>query len=435
MCKFTICVSLWLAACAVISQSPSRVLASTESGTPVLDSLISVALEKNPSVVSAGHRHESVRYAARASGSLPDPQLSVALSNLPKGSLSLSETPMSGIAIGLSQQIPWPGKLGAKSRLAELEADISRLETKSIRDDVVAAITTAYYQYVYRVEEERILVQNVGLVEAMAEVARTNYENGTGTAQDLLRARTTIAKLENRIAEAQQIQTSSLVLIGGLTDNMSTVPTDLTVVLPDMIPLSSVDTYLAAASSDNPQLARAEVRTDQASARKSLVKAAYWPDIMLGLEYRIRDNGLLMDPVEGRDFLSAKVSLSLPLWFSRKQKNNSRAAEAALQASRSQRLATERRLEYEIRDSYQTLSRLVENFRRYDREIIPLAETAVESADISYRVGQLDFVHLLSAQLELLDARLQRVHILATWHQQLAVLEELSGLSHREVIQ
>ncbi len=435
MYRFTTSVSLWLAAFTVMMPSPLRALASTGADTSVLDSLISVALEKNLSVVSAGHRHESARYAARSSGSLPDPQLSVALSNLPKGSLSLSETPMSGIAIGLSQRIPWPGKLGAKRRLAELEADIFQLEMRGIRDNVIRAITTAYYHYVYGVEAERILAQNVSLVEAMAEVARVNYENGIGTAQDLLRARTTLAKLENRIAEAQQMQTSSLVQIGELTDNPATVSTELAVVLPDMTLLGSVEMHLAAAFSENPKLVQADIRTDQASARKPLAKAAYWPDIMLGLEYRVRDNSLLMDPVDGRDFLSAKVSLSLPLWFSGKQKNNTRAADAALQASRSQRLATECRLEYEIRDSHQTLSRLAENFHRYDREIIPLAEAAVESADISYRVGQLDFMHLLSAQLELLDARLQRTKVLITWHQQFAVLEGLSGLSHREVLQ
>lgn len=88
-----------------------------------LNRLIQAALENYPELTVTRLNQTAAFSRSSAAGDLPDPMLSLGLLNLPSGSLALDETPMSGIAIGLSQQIPWPGELRARSTLAGLAAE------------------------------------------------------------------------------------------------------------------------------------------------------------------------------------------------------------------------------------------------------------------------------------------------------------------------
>ncbi|OQX90648.1 MAG: hypothetical protein B6D58_09780, partial [candidate division Zixibacteria bacterium 4484_95] len=87
----------------------------------VLDSLIQVALEKNPDIIAAESNYQAAQYNKKASGWLPDPIILIAGSNLPYTGLSLGQTAMSGVSIGFSQKIPWPSKLSSKKNIAGLK--------------------------------------------------------------------------------------------------------------------------------------------------------------------------------------------------------------------------------------------------------------------------------------------------------------------------
>ncbi|MDH4158392.1 MAG: TolC family protein, partial [candidate division Zixibacteria bacterium] len=101
---------------------PLAGMAVDNHASQTLDSLIGVALEANPDIRAAQFDLAAAEYGARTAGSLPDPQLSAGALNLPRTSLSLGETPMSAFSIGLSQAIPWPGKLRARGAIARLQA-------------------------------------------------------------------------------------------------------------------------------------------------------------------------------------------------------------------------------------------------------------------------------------------------------------------------
>ena len=72
-----------------------------------LDSLIDLALKNYPDLQAASLSEAGLSYDARAAGALPDPQFTLSLLNLPTSSLALDETPMSGVAVGVSQRLPW----------------------------------------------------------------------------------------------------------------------------------------------------------------------------------------------------------------------------------------------------------------------------------------------------------------------------------------
>ena len=88
----------------------------------ILDSLIAEGLRANPDLKAARFVFQSEKFKAKASGTLPDPTLGLAFSNLPVDSYRLDETPMSGISLGITQMLPFPLKLKAKSDIGHLAA-------------------------------------------------------------------------------------------------------------------------------------------------------------------------------------------------------------------------------------------------------------------------------------------------------------------------
>jgi outer membrane protein TolC len=92
-------------------------------GNTTLDSLIGIALQTNPDIQAAGYARDEAEFRSRVSGALPDPKVMLAALNMPRSSLALDETPMSGFQIGIEQTIPWPGKLRSRVRAGESERD------------------------------------------------------------------------------------------------------------------------------------------------------------------------------------------------------------------------------------------------------------------------------------------------------------------------
>ncbi len=412
--KGTICVIVGL-----LLASASQ--AGYISDNPTLDSLVQVALERNPAVQALEHHHNAAEFGAGYAGWLPDPQFSVGLLNLPRTSFGFDETPMTGVWVGLSQNIPWPGKLSAKAEIAHLNSESRALDLAAQRYRIRRLVTTSYYDYSYWTFAGEILSENLALLQDIIAVAQTRYANGLGSAQDVLRSQTAKARLDNRIVMARQMRSSALVRLGQLTDN----PTTISVSLSPVLPPTSSDAADSISEMSNPILANATLKSAIAEKQVSLARSTYWPDIMFGIDYGIRKD-IPMDPVRGEDFLTFKIGLKIPLWFFVRQKNQTAAARQSLLASRAEERSITNEVEQEVADVRLALQSLVERVDQYDLLILPQARAAREAAQVAYEVGQVDFNGLLSAQLDVMDIELERLQLLKQYHHQAAVLRELS---------
>ncbi|MFZ5979680.1 MAG: TolC family protein, partial [Candidatus Zixiibacteriota bacterium] len=352
-----------------------------------------------------------------------DPVLSVGFLNLPHGSLSFDETPMSGIAVGWSQALPWPGKLSAQNSLAHLESDFQNLQEEAFRNSIVRQVRESYYEYSYQMLADSVLGQSLGLLDDLIGAVETRYANGFGTARDLLRAQTTRSRLENRRRQVQQQAWAALLQLTWLTDDPDLTKQTLPPYL--ILDISSEAITSMALEKNNPSLAGMAVRTGVAQTQEALARADYWPDFTVGVDYILRRD-IPGDPVRGEDYLTFKIGLRLPLWFS-KQRNNSQAAFQNVQTSKEKERAFASRLERMISNKTGQLRTTRQSYLQYEREILPQAKAAYEAAMTAYEVGQVDYNTLISAQLELLDIELERLSLLKDYHTTLAVLLELTG--------
>ncbi|MBU8934847.1 MAG: TolC family protein [candidate division Zixibacteria bacterium] len=393
-----------------------------------LDSLIKVALERNPTIHAAQYKQSAAEHRNEFAGWLPDPKLTAAILNLPRTSLSFDETPMSGVALGLSQTIPWPGKLSARADIARLGSDIKAMDLAARQNNVIRQVTHYYYDYSHWDLVETVLTESMQLVEDITRVAQTRYANGNGSLQDVLRSETSKARIENRILMARQKAASALVQIARLTDQSRTTDAALVPALPS-IPRRDMEIPLELS---NPILAKASIGLSVAARKVDLARSEYWPNLTVGIDYRIRKD-IPMDAVSGEDFLSFKVGLSLPVWFFTRQRNQTSAARQSFLAAQADEHTIINRVERQIADTKFVLKSLRERTAQYDRSILPQALAASEAAQVAYEVGRVDFNGFLSAQLDVMNIELERLELLKQYHQRTAALSELAPDS-KEVI-
>lgn len=405
-------------------------LAATAGAQEVLDSLIRVALKNNPRIQSARFEQAAAEYRAEAAGVLPDMQFMVAAMNLPRTSLSLDETPMSGVVFGVSQMVPWPSKLSAKGKIAGLMTDIEAQDVSVREDNIIRLMAESYYEYSYWSEAERILDRHLELTGSIILTAENKYSYGKGVVRDVLRAQTALAKMENRKLEITRMKKSALLLIGILLDNPALGEEDIAPSLPALIPIEGTDLG-APGGIDNPILKQADLMTRMAGENLSLTRAGYWPDLMVGIDYVSRRDHP-MDAVRGEDYLSFKVALQMPVWFFKKQRNQNRSARQALAAAEADKRAMELEINRQIGDVRLSLETIRESLDNYRNVILPRARAAYEAAEVAYEVGKADFEGLLSAQKDLLDIELEERGLLKNYHQKIARFEELTGFGRRD---
>ncbi len=99
---------------------------AVSSGVPTsLVALIEEAQLKNPEIQASQHEYRAKTVGANAAGALPDTE--IMLQNLSVGSprpfAGYTNSDFAYVGIGVSQQIPWPGKRDLRSAVARLDAE------------------------------------------------------------------------------------------------------------------------------------------------------------------------------------------------------------------------------------------------------------------------------------------------------------------------
>src|SRR2546428_13057446 len=115
------------------------------AGDSGLRSLVAEALARNPTVAQ---RQAAVRAATlriRPAGSLPDPMLTVGVMDLVLPHFEFNQSDFTEADIELSQDIPWPGSLGARSGGGRAAAGGARAEEGSVRREGTTPMAVAYF--------------------------------------------------------------------------------------------------------------------------------------------------------------------------------------------------------------------------------------------------------------------------------------------------
>ena len=132
-----------------------------------LDTAVAMAEQSNPGLAQRQAQAEAMSALPSQLGSLPDPMISMGLVNLPTDSLNTSQEAMTQWQLGISQEIPFPGKLALKQQAATERANASALMTTEYKQQLIQYVTSYWWQLFYLEKTLAIISTNKNATQAV----------------------------------------------------------------------------------------------------------------------------------------------------------------------------------------------------------------------------------------------------------------------------
>ncbi len=391
----------------------------------VLEEWIQEALENNPRLEAAYQRVLSAEKAIPQAGAFPDPQFIFSLSNLPLDSLSFDQDPMTGKVIGIMQMFPFPGKLSISTDIAEYEAAAVEYQREEIRNQIIQSVKQAYFDLYAMDRAVGTIEKNKELMEQFALVAETKYKTGSGLQQDVLRAQVEISKLEDAFIMWRQKRLSAAFRLNALLNRP--VQTRIEKTSPELnLPNGLLKRFSAEGIEQNRPLLKAwNQKIQKAGTEVKLAERGVWPDFTVGASYRQRSD--LVDMKQMTDFISATLTVNIPLYLNRKQKAKIAEQELAFKAVRSEYENVKINILSEIQSIIAELERNRKRVELYKGGLLIQARQSLESAQAGYKVGKVDFLTLINNWMMLQNYELEYFFALSHFHKSLADYERAVG--------
>lgn len=379
----------------------------------------------NPQLALERAGAEAASHRIVPAGALDDPRVSYAASNVPLDELDFDSTPLSGHQFGLMQKMPFPGVLGNREAAALAALDASNSSVDDRKRAIASAVETAWAQLGFAQRALEITEQNIDLLRQLATIAEARYRVGTGIQQDVLRAHVELtALLKERLDREAAIQTSASTLVA-LLDLPPATEFARTEPLSDDAPLPQLESLFARLEEGSPRLASLRARIEEAKRRRRVAELEGYPDFDLGVGYRLRKD-VVGDPVKGDDFISASVTVRLPV---NRGKWRARVAErdSLLRREQARYRGAVAELQAGLRRAFAELVRSDSELTLLETGLVPQARQSLESSRSGYGVGRIDFLSLLDSQVRLLNAELRLVRSARDRRAAFAALEAAIG--------
>lgn len=384
------------------------------------------ALARHPALAGQRARAEASSARPDQAGSLPDPRLSLNMMNVPLDSLDLGQEPMTQIQLGISQALPYPGKLDRKRRSAEHRARAAGQDVEALRLDLLRQVRDGWWRLAFLDRALLILDQNRVLLRQFLSVALTQYKVGKGLQQDVLLAQLELSRLQEQELDLRGQRRKAEAALNRLLDRPEQQSIELPGNIDESLPEVADEAELVASIGDHPRLRRRQEEMEAARQRLELARLELLPDFTLGASYGLRQ-GSNPGGSERSDFGSIMLSMNLPLYADSKQRRAIDQRQSEMDAARHALRDARAELEKEVGQAYSDYLSAREQVVLYRRGIIPQSRQTVASMLAGYRASKVDFLNLVRAQLTLYQYETQYWRSLSEARQALAWLNAAVG--------
>jgi outer membrane protein TolC len=396
-------------------------LPAADAATP-LATLLSEATRNNPDIRAARASWQAAAQVPSQVATPPDPQVTV--QNLSVGSprpfAGFSNSDFAYIGFGVSQDIPYPGKLKLKGEAAQEDAAISRHKLESVQRGVIEQIKEAYFQISYVQQILEVLERNGKLLEELERITDARYRVGQGTQQDVLKAQLERTKLLREISDQRGSLSMQQALIRKLLNRPQASP-DITAEPLVETPLRyNADELLTKVRETNPNISGQEQLVKRQSLEVEMARKDRYPDF--NVQYMWQHTGS-----EFRDYYMLTFSARIPIY--RRRKLNAEMAQSVEELNRSRR-EYESQVQsafFDVRNQFIAAETGSQMLKIYREGLIPQALATYQAGLASYQTGRLDFESLFSAFMDVLNFDSEYWKTLMDHEMALARIEQVAG--------
>jgi cobalt-zinc-cadmium efflux system outer membrane protein len=399
---------------------------SPEQPTNLSDLLAEVETS-NPQLQAARHGWDAAKQLPTQVSTLPDPQFVLQQVSVgsPRPFSGYTNSDFAYVGLGVSQDIPYPGKLRLRGEIAKKDADVTQQNYESLRRAILAAVKTAYFQLGYLAKRQTILVGDGQLLQQVEQSAEARYRNGMGNQQEVLEAQLERTKLLREITTNQLEAGKVEAEIKQLLNRPQSSPDIETTDLSETATANTYEQLLTAAKMNNPEIAGAQKMVEKQGLQVDLAKKDFYPD------FNVQYMWQRTDPAQFRAYYVVTLGVRIPIYRGRRQQPELAQAEADQSRAKSEHEVQTQQVAFQLRQQFLAAEKSAELLKIYREGLIPQARAELQAGMAAYQSNRQDFQALLASFLDVLKLDEEYWQTLSEHETALAQIEAVTGLSLR----
>ena len=403
------------------TNSKNVIIEMNEAEAPLdLKWLIQEAIEHNPEIIAAQKRFNAAKARISQAKSLDDPSIRAGSYDMSNNPVNINgQTEMLQQRYGVSQKIPFPGKLRLRGEVAVEETNMTEKELQAKIQEITALVKSTFYELYYINGAIDITEENRELLRKFAKIAETKYSVGKATQRDALAAQVELSTLANNLIVLNKERESVIARLNILLDRSTQTalgkprPFEKHTLRLTLKELEDI------AIKNRPELKKFDHAIKRSEANVKLSKKDYYyTDLEPMVEYMQED--------KRSDTWASSLTINVP-WLWPKNRSKVKESKEDLNAANADYRFINNKTMFEVKDLLVKIQSSESTINLYKTGVIPQAEQSLKAARIGYEADRVDFLTLIDSQRILLNSRLLYYRALVDFEQNLANMERAIG--------
>ncbi|HOJ25850.1 MAG TPA: TolC family protein [Candidatus Saccharicenans sp.] len=364
-------------------------LLSSPQGAPVksvnlsLEEAVSVAFERQPGLRLLEQEIQRARATTLIDSALPAAEAGLSVEGLGLSEKARRNDPE--YSLGLTQPLPFPGKLGLKSSLGETYEQEASLQLEKGKILLAAQVKKAYLKCLLSQQAVDFMSQNLETLNDIQHNALSRYSLGSVPYSEVLRLKIELVRSQNDLYSARQelaADFSRLKLLLGFEEETTI---NLTSALTYQELPDRPEALLAKARATSPTLKLAGLKKGRSELLVKLARKDRWPDFSLSF----------FTPSRRWGAVGFSLGVNWPLFSRKSLKGEKLLAESEQQRAQISLEAADRFFDSQKRLALAAVDQAGQRVKIFEDSLLEDSKAELEKALNAYRLGQLDSLHLL----------------------------------------
>tara|TARA_R110002051_G_scaffold72742_1_gene131474 strand:+ start:7841 stop:9058 length:1218 start_codon:yes stop_codon:yes gene_type:complete len=394
------------------------VFAFTKTNAQELVSYIQEAERNNPEIQAFELRYNIAEEKVNEVNTLPDTQVSAGyFVSEPE-----TRTGAQRARFSVKQMLPWFGTITARENYASSMAETQYVDIAIAKRKLALAVSQSYYKLYAIRAKQRVLDENIELLETYERLALTSVEVGKASAVDVLRLQIRQNELVQKKDVLEQDYLAEQVAFNNLLNRDETIT--VTVVEEMFIPEEDA-LILTENLQLNPELLRYDKLYESVEQSELLNQKESAPNIGFGLDYvPVSERPDLSFSDNGKDIVMPMVSISIPI-FNNKYKSVTKQNELKQLQIQSQKADRLNKLETLLADAQYSRETTRIKFN-IQSDNLKQANDAEQILIKNYETGTIDFNDVLDVQELQLKFQINLIESIKGYYIQYALINYLT---------
>ncbi|WP_281979720.1 TolC family protein [Tenacibaculum mesophilum] len=355
-----------------------------------LQEYINIALENNPEVQQFDTKYKRISEKKEEINTLPNTEFGAGyFVSTPE-----TRTGPQQFKLSVKQMIPFFGTITARENYVSSLADAAYQDIVVVKRKLVTSVAQSYYKLYEVKARQKVLDENIALLETYEKLALTSVEVGKASAVDVLR----LQIRQNELAQQKEVLQETFLGMQKAFNKLlnQDVNTSISVVDSLRIP-NETDKIQPSSLKLHPELVKFDKLYTSVEKSEFLNQKDKQPMIGFGLDYVNVGKRTDMNVIDnGKDIVMPMVSLSIPIF---NKKNKSISKQNKLQQ---EEILSQKEQRYNMLESvlYRAVSDRKASVISYQTQLKNLeqAKNAEQILVKSYETGAIDFNDVLDIQ-------------------------------------